>query len=183
MPKAARFAIGGVALALLVTVAALFVGGGRPEPAPAGIPDAGLVVEWALPLARLVADLAAAVTVGLLLMAAAFIPSTKEVLSRGARQAARTAMWTASAWVAAAAALALLTLSDVLALPLAEVLRPSVLVTYLPDLPSAAAWTVTAALAALAAVAAAESRRPSGAWGITTSVTCPSGWAGWPKKL
>ena len=164
VPKVARFAIGGAALALLVMVAALFVGGGRPAPAPAGIPDAGLATEWALPLTRLTADLAAAGTVGLLLLAAAFVPSTKDVLSRGARRAARTATWAAAVWAAAAAAVAVMTLSDVLALPVPQVLRPSVLLTYLPDLPSASAWAVSAALAAVTALAAFSSRRPPAAW-------------------
>ncbi|MFZ0323725.1 MAG: bifunctional copper resistance protein CopD/cytochrome c oxidase assembly protein [Actinomycetes bacterium] len=164
MARPARAALGGVLVAATVMAAALVLGGGRPQRAPAGIPDAGLVTEWALAGARLTADLAAVATVGLLLAAAVLVPSTKEVLSRGARRAAVSASWAGLVWTAAAAALAVLTLADVLALPLADVLRPSLLRTYLPDLPAASGWAVTAGLAAVAALTARTSRRPSGAW-------------------
>ncbi len=172
MPKGARVAAGGAVLALLVMVGALFLGGGRPAPVPTGIPDAGPLTGWALPAARLLADLAAAATVGLLLAAAGLVPSTKEVLSRGARRATRTAAWTSLVWAGAALAVSVLTLSEVLALPVVEVLRPSVLLTYVPDLPSSSAWVVTGALAVVTALAAREAERPSGAWVALVAAGC-----------
>ena len=143
-------------------VVALVAGGGRPTAPPAGIPDAGRLTEWALPLVRLLADVSAVVTIGLLLAAAVLIPSRTDVLSTGANRAARLAAWWSLVWAAAAATQSVLVLSDVLGYSLARTLSPSVLLTYLPSLPTSAAWAAMAVLALIVSVAAREAQQPAG---------------------
>ena len=47
--RPSRFALAGFAVGLLVMVVALQIGDGAPRPSPAGIPDPGSLVGWALP--------------------------------------------------------------------------------------------------------------------------------------
>jgi len=153
-----------LALAGMAVLIGLFVGDGRPQPPLPGLPSAGSGTEWALPFARLFFDLAATVSVGLLLFAAALAPSSKQVLSTAAVRAARLASWSALTWAAAALVVLLLTLSDTLAIPIGQTLNANTLTSYVTQIPQGAAWLTSAALAAFAAVAAREADRPLGAW-------------------
>ena len=47
--RTVRLVLAGFAAGLVVMVVSLEIGGGAPEPSPAGIPDPGLLVGWALP--------------------------------------------------------------------------------------------------------------------------------------
>jgi len=151
-------------LVIVVVVVALWLGGGHPEPPPPGIPDSGGLVEWGLPILRVLADAAAVVTVGLLLAAACLLPSHKDVLSSDAVRAERLASWSAHVWAILSAALSLFILADVLGFPLSRTLQPAVIATYLPALLTAWAWMITAALAALVAVVARLAHQPLSAW-------------------
>src|SRR5512139_1360739 len=62
----------GVLALLAAVVAAAYSGAAAPP--PQGLTDAGPQVRWALPLVRVVHDLAAALTVGVLLLAATMVP-------------------------------------------------------------------------------------------------------------
>jgi len=95
-------------------VVALTLGGGAPAPTPPGIPDAGPVTGWGLPLSRLASDLAVVVVTGLLLTAAVLLPAADGRLCEPARRAAR--------WARTAAALALLAVAVQTALGLAHLL-------------------------------------------------------------
>ncbi|MEO8329309.1 MAG: CopD family protein, partial [Candidatus Nanopelagicales bacterium] len=164
-----RRPIGVVSVGLILVAggwlaAALFIGGGEPQPAVVGLPDAGPVTGWLLPYARLATTLAATVSVGLLLAAAALIPSDKELLSTAAARATRLAFWTALSWAVGSALVLVLSLSDTLALPIRDTLRSDVLISYVTQIPQGAAWLTSAALAAFVAVAAREADRPIGAW-------------------
>ena len=97
------WALAGLGLTLVGLVVAFFVGGDRPQTSDAGIPEASLFVEWALPITRSIVDLLAAATVGLLLAAAALLPSPKDLLASAPARAARLASWLA--WAGAALAL------------------------------------------------------------------------------
>ena len=61
-------------------VAALEIGGGAPEPSPAGIPDPGLLVGWALPAIAYLTQLSAVVVAGFLLAAVFLLPTSKDVV-------------------------------------------------------------------------------------------------------
>lgn len=85
-----------VVVAVLVP-AGLFVG---VFAAPvAGLPDAGQIVRWGLPITRAIHDLAAASTIGLLVVAATIIPEASDTSRR--ITAARYASATGIVWVMA----------------------------------------------------------------------------------
>jgi cytochrome c oxidase assembly factor CtaG/putative copper export protein len=107
------------AVAVLAMLLSLVAAGGAPEPVPAGLPDPGPVTGWGVPLARLAFDLSAAGVVGAL-VTALLLPAAG--FSATAAPALRAAGWSAGAWAVSAAALLLLTLSDVLGIPPAAVL-------------------------------------------------------------
>lgn len=144
MPSAARdVAVGRSAvpwvLALVVVaglgasvLAAAF--SGAVSAPPAGLTDAGPVVRWALPLVRVVHDVAAALTVGALLLAATMIPGPTRAASAAVEEPRRAAAFriaTAAAfvWASAGAVGVVFTFADMAGLPLdhpafaAELLR------------------------------------------------------------
>lgn len=93
---------------------ALAVGEAAPVADPAGLPAAGRLVEWGLPLATLAGRIAAVGTVGTLLFAAILRSSRDGALPSESRRALRATTAWALAWVAATAVGALLTLSRLL---------------------------------------------------------------------
>lgn len=97
-PRAARLPLILGALVAAVVVPAGLIGGAFAAPV-AGPPDAGQIVRWGLPIARGVHDLAAAGTVGLLVVAATIIPEAGETSRR--ITAARYASASGVVWVIA----------------------------------------------------------------------------------
>ena len=91
-----------VVAAFLATFATLYValalGAALPEPTPPGIPDPGVLTGWAVPVARLVSDLAGIVTVGFLTTAAFLLPSSGREVQGLAARCVRLSSWTALAW-------------------------------------------------------------------------------------
>jgi cytochrome c oxidase assembly factor CtaG/putative copper export protein len=122
--------IAAVAAGLLVTAGALWTGGAIDARSLPGLPDAGTVTPWALPLLRVVADLAAAVTVGCLLAAAFAVPGRLD--ERGRRRVSphgyrwlRAAGTGAAVWAAATAGALVFTLSDILGRPVGTAATPA----------------------------------------------------------
>ena len=105
-----------VATVPAVAVLALTLGGAVQEPLP-GLPDAGPLARWGLPVVRGLHDAAAAVTVGLLVLAALLLPATagrpRDELHGLRLRAVRLAGGTAAGWAVAAAAVLVLTYADV----------------------------------------------------------------------
>jgi len=164
------------AVAVVGTLTALWVGAGRPVSSAAGLPDPGLLTLWLLPFARLVADVCAVLTVGFLLAPAVLIATRKGGLSTRAQQATRIASWAAAGWAAAAMSLLVLTLSDILAVPLGQALSPSALLSYVSQIPQGGAWAMVALLAVIVAVTAREASTSGGAWvslGLATLALLP----------
>jgi putative copper resistance protein D len=151
-------------VAAVATLTALWLGGGRPQSAPAGLPDPGLLTLWLLPFTRLLADVCAVLTVGFLLAPAALIATRHGGLSTRARQATQLASWAAFGWAIAAALLLVLSLSDVLAVPLNQALSPSALLSYISQIPQGGAWAMVVLLTVITAVAAREASSSGGAW-------------------
>ncbi|EFC86622.1 cytochrome c oxidase assembly protein [Parafrankia sp. EUN1f] len=109
-------------IAVLVTVAT--------NPAVAtlpGLPDAGSLTHWGLPLSRVVGEIASVGVVGWLLAAAVLIPSRDGRLGAAARGHARAAALAAAVWLAATLAELVFTASDISARPAGDVLDPSAL--------------------------------------------------------
>lgn len=99
-------------VALLATVPAAALSGAA---APVVLGDAGPVVRWGMPLVGVVHDLAAALTVGLLVVAAFLVREGSTTDRRGA--AARAAATSAAVWLLATLVTLLLTFGELAGLP------------------------------------------------------------------
>src|SRR4051812_12227012 len=110
--------IGAAALAATaVAAAALLYGHGADQAGP-GLPSAGPLTAWGLPLVKLAAELSAAVTLGNLLAALFW----GERGSPAAARHVRIARLSAALWTASALGVWLLTASDLRALPVSRML-------------------------------------------------------------
>lgn len=144
---------GTLATGVAVLVAVLLAGGGAPEPAPSGLPSAGPVTGWGLPISRLVADVSAVAAAGFLLVAGVLLPTQhpgRRLDPLVARAVWRAAV-TAAVWALAATAATSLTVSHVLGRPVTEIMRPSTLGGYATSLPQARALVVQALAAIIVA--------------------------------
>src|SRR6478736_3879617 len=114
----------GVAVGLLASVVAARYTGAA-APLPGGLTDAGPVVRWALPLVRVVHDVAASLTIGSLLLAASMIPGRTRAESAALdepRRAAALRVATAAAfvWALAGAVGVVFTFADAAGMPLTD---------------------------------------------------------------
>ncbi|WP_432921318.1 cytochrome c oxidase assembly protein [Microbispora sp. CA-135349] len=144
------------ATAIAVLVLALWFGGGRPQPAIQGLPSPGALTTWGLPVARLVHDICAVATVGVLLAAVVLAPASGRAVVRAA------GAW-ALGWAASAAVTEVLTLSDFLGLPPGDALRSGALTAFLLYIPQGQAF-LTVTLAALAIAAGSFPARGARSW-------------------
>lgn len=154
----ATLAVGSILL--LVVLLAVF--GGAPEPAAAGLPGAGLVVGWLLPIIRLLLDGAAVAVVGCLLFAAYLVPPRDQDLRRPAQRALRTASWCALAWAALAVVAALFTLADIAGQPLADLVTTPGFADSLVTLDQSRSLLLVSALALLVALSAFRTKATDG---------------------
>ena len=150
---AARSAVLWLALpvALVVLAGGLLYGGGRPEPALAGLDSAGAGVEWALPVVRALWDLSVVATVGAAVLAV-LLPLRRGELADDARRALRAGAVAAAAGVVLALALAVLSLADVAP---GATATPAALAGNITVWAPSRAALYAAALAAVAAIAMA----------------------------
>lgn len=158
-----QVAAAAVVVAVAVLVLCLWVGDGRPVAAPTGLPDAGAVTLWGLPVVRVLADLAGIVTVGLLVVSSMLVPARKGVLAGSGLRWARAARWTAGTWALLLAVTAVLTLSDLLGSPVSSVLDSTLLTSFLLDIDVGRGFLVQVLFALGAAGAAAWSTTRAGA--------------------
>jgi putative copper resistance protein D len=161
--RPAPLILGSLVLAVVVMAALLWTGDGRPVASPPGIPDAGGGTEWALPVARVLADLAAILTVGLLLAGAVLVPARDGILTGARLRWTRAARWSALVWAGAVVAQVVLTLSDVLAEPVPSVLDPALLWSFVRDIEVGRALLVQAILALVVGVCSYVVRTTTGA--------------------
>jgi putative copper export protein len=159
--------LGTALLGVGVLVIALEAGGGAPQPSPAGLPDAGPLTGWGLPVVRLLVDLAGFGTVGLALVASRVV----DVAPAAADEALPVAGRVAAVWAVLALLQSVLFMSEAQAIPLltTDLESLGVLVTSLGDSPEAQAMLVQAALAASVVWSAGLSRTTRGA-GVTLAV-------------
>ncbi|MEV0387042.1 cytochrome c oxidase assembly protein [Nonomuraea sp. NPDC050643] len=159
MRASARVYAGSVVLAgaaALVFVALPLGGAGQPE--IAGLPTAGPLTERGLMLARFLYDLCGVATVGTLLAAAVLAPRH----SPEKAACVRAAGWWALAWTAMALTSYVLTVSDVVALPVAELLAtPDLIRTGATSIPQAQALLLVLAVAVAAGLATRLRRVPT----------------------
>jgi putative copper resistance protein D len=83
---------------IAVLVLALVVGGSLPARVAPGLPQAGPLVDWALPVVTFVARIAAVGTIGTLVFAGVLVPVTGPTLPDAGRRSLRAASGWATAW-------------------------------------------------------------------------------------
>ncbi len=171
---------GAAIAALAALVLSLVLTGAGPEPAPAGLPDAGLVPAWGLRVSRLVFDLAAVLTVGGLLTGAVLVRNGPGgVLGSVARGALQLAGRCAVVWSATALVSLVLTAGDLVGAPPTELTAASL--RTVAGTAQGRALLVAAVLAAALAVAARSVRSVLGAvvlLGVALAALLPVGVAG-----
>ena len=117
-----------------------------------GLPDPGLLTLAGLPLVRVLAECAAVVAVGSLLLASFLVPPQPSgYLDVGGYAALRTARVAALGWALAAAAMVPLSAADAVGRPVVDVLDRAVLADLVPRLAQTGAWALTAGIAVLVA--------------------------------
>jgi cytochrome c oxidase assembly factor CtaG/putative copper export protein len=161
-----------VAVSLAAAALGMVLAGGVYE-APPGLPDPGALVVWGTPISRVLTDIAAIATVGLLLSATALAPSGKDgVLSPVGRRDAIRAAKVAIVWAVLAAAQLFFQLALILGVPLSEAVDPAVVSTYANDLDITRALLFISLLAVAVAVGAitSASTGSTGAWLIVAVV-------------
>lgn len=171
------FPVASIAAALVaVSVAAGAVGlvlaGGVYEPLP-GLADPGPLVTWGAPISRVLTDIAAIATVGLLLSATALAPSGKDgVLSPVGRRDAIRAAGLGIVWAVLAAAQLFLQLALILGVPLSQALDPAVVSTYANELDITRALLAMSILAIVVAIGAtfAATTGATGTWLVVAVV-------------
>ncbi|MDQ1627456.1 MAG: hypothetical protein QOI54_1200 [Actinomycetota bacterium] len=160
---AARHLLGAVlaasGLALLLTTWA--VRGSRPA-VIAGLPDAGPFTAWALPAVRAFVDLTAVGTIGLVAVAL-LLPRSGEQLGATSRRLLRRAGRWATAWTASALLAVPLTISEITARPLDQVVTGGLLREFAFTTGQTQALLSMAWLAAVVAFCAGPTARRPGA--------------------
>jgi putative copper resistance protein D len=117
------------AVAVAALVVALLLGGGADAAVLPGLTDPGALTRWGLPLAELVLQASATVAVGFALLAV-LLPTDRGDLRPLALQALAHTGSAALVWAAAAAVVHLLTLSDLIGVPLPLALTGSALASF-----------------------------------------------------
>ena len=152
------------AVAALTVVLAVLAAAFSGAAAPFLINDPGPVVRWGLVVAHCVTDLAAAVTIGALVLAAVALPvTTMGRRSRAHRPALSLVAGSATLWAAGSLALLVLTYADALGEPVGGADVLSQLAEYARDVPAGQGLAFTAVLTAVIGLVAA------GATGLRTS--------------
>ncbi len=119
-----------------------------------GLPDPGAVTRYGLPAVRVLAEAAATVCIGSLLLAAFGIPARRSGgLAADGYAAVRTAGWSAAAWCVGSVLTLVFTAASATGRPVGRTLRADVLLGLLGALAEARAWLVTASIAFVLAVA------------------------------
>ena len=153
-PSTRQWGLAAVTASLTVLVVALLLGSGGSSAPVEGLPDPGALTRWGLPVAKAILDGAAAVTVGLLLLAV-LLPAPRGELGADALRALRAASNAAAVWAAAAAVVYLLTFSDLVGAPLWNALTSTAIASYTASVPQGQAYAAVFILA-LALVPAAR---------------------------
>jgi putative copper resistance protein D len=162
-----------IALAVSAMAVGMVIAGGAYVAPPSSIPDPGPLVVWGTSILRVLTDVAAVVTVGLLLSAVMLAPSGKDgILSRPGRRDVVRASWAAGAWAILALVQMFFLLANVLALGITDALSPDVVSTYANELPTTRALLVMFILALVIAIAVltASSTGAIAAWLVVALV-------------
>ncbi|MEU1385979.1 MULTISPECIES: cytochrome c oxidase assembly protein [unclassified Nonomuraea] len=155
--SARTYALFAVGVGVLALVAALRFGGGAGTVEVFGLPTAGPVTDWGLPLARLTLDLCAVACVGTLLAASVLAPAGSPESAR----CLRAAGWWALGWAVAALAGYLFTLSSFIPMPVRNLLAEPGMLDFGTSLPQTQALLVVLVTTFAVAVATLVRRLPA----------------------
>jgi putative copper resistance protein D len=139
-------------VAVVTAPLVLVASGGRPAPGIAGLPDPGALTGWGLPAARAVMELSVVATLGACLLAGFLAPTRGHLLERPGLRALRGAGLTAWVWAAGALALAVLTTSDSVGVPVTRVAGSVAFLRFGLQLPEARALVLMSLVALLLAL-------------------------------
>jgi cytochrome c oxidase assembly factor CtaG/putative copper export protein len=159
--RPAGLAAAAAAAGLAVLALALAYGGGASTAPLPGLPSAGAVTGWGLPVARLLVDVAGIGTVGALLAVGLLLPAPPGGLPDRSALLLRTAAAAAGGWAVAAATSIVLTFSDFVGGGLADSLRAAPLRSFVTQTAQGKALALQAVVAAAVAIGATTvARRP-----------------------
>jgi putative copper resistance protein D len=162
-----RWVIPVVILAFAGLVVGLVVGGGTREVVAEDIVGPGPLVQWGLPIWRLIATAASVLTVGFLGYAAVLAPQGRNgVLSPIGRRDVVRSGWIALVWAFSSLMTALWSLAWALGQPLAETLNPDMVSTFAWSVGSVRAFILVSLIAVGIAIACL----------FTTSITATASW-------
>jgi putative copper export protein len=120
------FSYAALMASVVTLVIVLVAGGGAPVAAPTGLPDAGLISGWGVPVLRLFADLAGVVAAAGLLTTAFLLGGIVHETDGSAAATRRLARWGAGSIAVAALAQIPLTFSQFAGRPLTGVTLPEI---------------------------------------------------------
>ena len=150
-----------VAFGLVAVLSALIgvvLSGASYEPAPGGLPDAGPIVGWLLPVVGALTFVCAMATVGWLLLAGFLDPAAgKTTVSKRGRTALLRASAAAGIWCIISLVAAVFKLASILGIDLGTAVGPSTFITYAWDIIDVRTLLICALLAAIISVGAAIS--------------------------
>ena len=145
-------------IAVLSALVGVVLSGASYEPAPGGLPDAGPVVGWLLPVVGALTFAAAMATVGWLLLAGFLDPTAgKTTVSRRGRTALLRASAAAGVWCVLSLVAAVFKLASILGIDLGTAVGSSTFTTYAWDIIDVRTLLICALLAAVICVGAAIS--------------------------
>lgn len=147
------FAVG---VGVVVLVVVLGFGGGAGQPEIAGLPTAGPLTDWGLPLARFAHDLCAVACVGTLLAAAVLAPAASPESARCLRAARGWAL----GWAVATLLSYVLTLSSFIPMPVADLLAAPDMLAFGTTLPQTRALLLVLAATFVTAAATVVPKAP-----------------------
>ncbi|GLY99456.1 cytochrome c oxidase assembly protein [Actinoplanes sp. NBRC 103695] len=139
------------AVSVAALIAALIGGGAVDGTVLPGIPSPGPLTEWALPAVTFLGNAAGVLTVGATVTAAFLLPGDGRSVAAHGWLLLRRATWAALVWAVAALLSVVLTVSDVLGVPVAD-LGPASVVSFAASIGQGQSLLVRAGLALLVAV-------------------------------
>jgi putative copper resistance protein D len=145
VPTVRQWGVAAASAAVVVLLVALILGGGTSTEVP-GLAEPGELTRWGLPLAKVVLDSAAAIVVGLLGLAVV-LPARNGEIGGEALRLLRTASWAALILAGSAAVVHVLTLSDLVGLPLGKALSGGSFLSYTSSVAQGQAYAAVVVLA------------------------------------
>ena len=173
--SAALSAAAAALIAAGMLLLALWYGDGATRESLPGLPDPGLT-GWLLPAARLGMQAGAVATIGLLLAAVVLSPRGTRTISAAGYRRLRPARWAALLWGLCALLTFVLTLADLLAAPVRDVLSPPIVGNFATAVPLGRAYALSTLLALTVAVVCATSLTATGgavALGLAVTAVVP----------